>query len=244
VEERPAPGALDLYVPLASELSIRSGQQGIELAGALGAVRYGEAFALLATAHACGSSRGSRDGGVRIHVDAELMERAQFPLVIDPVVSTFGVDNFPILQLDPDIAYDASLDRYLIAYEVPFSATDGDVYAQLRGQDGTIYWSGFVEATTTDWRSPQVAGVDFYDKFLIVVQAHGHPGTTGWAVVGYRFDATTGPLGFKFLISTNDMLGDQARARRRWRLVPGTSAAYCVVWQRNYLVRRTSTRAW
>lgn len=237
IERNPGLGALDLFVALESDLELGLGDAGVELAGDLGSVRYGDAFALLADGSRAPLETTLVEGGVSIHLDAVLLASAHYPLVVDPVVTTFTVDNFGTVQVESDLSYDVSNDRYLIAWEEVFSATDGDVYMQLRGSNGTYHGAGFIDGTSQDWRSPQTANLNNYDQFLCVAQVRNFPGVANYAAIGVTLAAATGVQGFPFLISTNDMFGDKFTPDVGGDPYLGT-AYYCVVWQRNYLGER------
>lgn len=167
IEERPASSSLTLVVAVTSELAPRDGA-GLEFANALGGVRYGSAFLRAQD----GSKRPvpSRyvDGSVVIDVPAHELERATFPLVVDPVLSTFAVDNSPADTFHADVAWDASTDTLMVAMEEVFSATDHDVYVEYVDVAGVQIASGYADQSSEDWREPQCANLDHADQFTIV----------------------------------------------------------------------------
>lgn len=242
IESRPAAGALDLFVPLAGELSLQHASDGAVLVGDHGAVRYGRAFALRADGSRAPLVSTMENGGVRIHVEADFMASAHFPLVIDPVVSTFPIVQFSTTQIDSDISYDVTTDRYLTVWEEVFSATDGDVFGQLRDSNGTVHGENFLDITSADWRSPQTANLNNYDQFLVVAQVMGFGATTGWIIQGLTVQAATFGQGVNFTISTPDQAGDKLYPDVGGDPFLGT-AYYCVTWHRTKSASDTDIHA-
>src|SRR5262245_18458062 len=88
--------------------------------------------------------------------------RGPGPVVIDPVITprTFA----PTLMASevPDIAYDVSTDRWLVTWVHVFSATDHDVYAELRTASGDPVAGGFrlIDNTTQSLSFPRCANLN------------------------------------------------------------------------------------
>lgn len=228
VKERPGVGALDLFVPLTSELELVSNDGAIELHGEHGTVSYGRAFARLDDGSRVPLETAVEDGAVRIHVDAAFMASARFPLVIDPIISTFSITAFGVA---PTMAYDVSTDRYLIAWTYEFSATDHDVLWHVRTAGGTPIANGIADNTTDNCGHPSAANLEGQDQFLLVYQRQA-TGTTAWKVWGRSIQAANAAQSIRFLISTEDSFGDKVLP-----VVGGDpyfgEAYYCVVWTRN-----------
>lgn len=167
IEERPASSSLTLVVGVSTELAPRAAAE-LEFANELGGVRYGSAF----VRDADGTKRAvpSRFVGdaIEIVVPAEELARASYPLVVDPVLSTFAVDNSAADTFRPDVAWDASTDRLLVVMEEVFSATDHDVYVEFLDQAGAQLASGYADQSSEDWREPKCANLDHADQFMIV----------------------------------------------------------------------------
>jgi len=89
----PGAGELVVHIPLASELSASECVEGFEFQGALGKVTYGRATAIDAAGRRFAAPTSLGSDGITIRVGAEFLAAAEMPLVIDPVVSTFGIDT-------------------------------------------------------------------------------------------------------------------------------------------------------
>ncbi len=240
VSERPAHGALKLVVGLHSDLARAETAHGIELSNEFGAVRYGRAFVRESNGVQVPVASRLAAGGVEIELDAAFVAAARFPLVIDPMVSTFAVDeNFPVDHFDPDTAYDVTTDRYLIVYEEVFSIADHDVFAQTRGANGTFAAGAYLDISTENWTGPQCAGLNSADQFLCAAQVGG-------AIRGRTIGAANFGLGAKFDISTPDASGSKVLADVGGDPYgfSGTDVAYyCVVWQRDFSASDTDIHA-
>ncbi|MDZ4773649.1 MAG: hypothetical protein SGI72_11005 [Planctomycetota bacterium] len=227
VKERPQAGALDLFVPLTSDLELVSDEGRIELRGEHGTVNYGQAFALLDDGSRVPLESSIVDGAVRIHVDADFMASARFPLVIDPIISTFAITAFGFA---PAISYDVSTDRYLIAWEHTFSFADHDVLWHLRSAGGTPIANGVADNSANNCGHPRAANLEGQDQFLLVFQRQGAPGTQ-WNIWGRTINAASAAQSGSFLISTTDVPGDKINPDVGGDPYFG-EAYYCVVWQR------------
>ena len=105
------------------------------------------------------------------HLDLVLpgsfVDEAVFPLVLDPLIGptvpiTGGYD------LDPDVAYDATYDVYLVVWERTFSSTDHDVLGQRFLSTGAMLGMPIPIQTSADSDNPAVANVAASDRFLVV----------------------------------------------------------------------------
>ena len=163
-------GDLELAIAIESELDAVESASEIELSAASGSVRYGKATVVDAGGRSAPAPTTLVEGAIRIRVPAEFLASARFPVTIDPVISTFTIDGSTADDSNPDVAYDASNDRYLAVYQEAFSATDHDVRVKLLNSTGGVITSGFVDNTTADWLSPRVANHNGSNQFLVVAQ--------------------------------------------------------------------------
>jgi len=241
IQERPGNGALDLFVDISTDFHLADVDDGIELRGEYGSVHYGRACVRHADGSKVALATSVLGQGIQIHIGAEILAKETFPLVIDPVVSTYSVDLSVEDQVESDLSYDFTTDRHLIAYEEIFSATDGDVFAQLRTANGLIFLSFYLDNSPENWRSPQTANLNVADQFLCVAQANNVSGSAGWVVRGRTITAG-GTLGAKFNISTTDQAGDKVLPDVGGDPYLGT-AYYCVTWQCNFNANDTDIHA-
>jgi hypothetical protein len=243
IEARPLADELDLFVDISVDFVLTPHAGGVDLKCDSGSVHYGQAFAVSADGSKLPLATEVVDGRIRIHLDAGALAQAEFPLVVDPLISVYTLDDSTLDNVEPDLSYDATTDRYLIAYEENFSATDGDIYAQLRASNGTIQASGYLDFTTENWRSPQTANLNAYDQFLCVAQTNNVVGSTGWVVRGRTVAAGTFALGSRFNISTTDQSGDKILPDIGGDPNNSTPSYYCVTWHRTLSASETDIHA-
>jgi hypothetical protein len=165
------PGDVVLTLDVVSELAEDPATPGIQFGNELGCVNYGQAHVvdgerLVPVATTC-------DGNaIRIVVPATA--RTAGPLVIDPVIYTSAfLANLAGDSSQPDIAYDATWDMYLLVWQHPFSANDYDIYTEFRyGSDGSPLTGSIdtVDYTGANYMNPRVANLAAGDRFLVVAQ--------------------------------------------------------------------------
>jgi hypothetical protein len=224
----PLAGELQLDVAVGSDLLRASDAQGLVLESASGAVRYGRAFAVDGRAGRTDLDSGWSEEGIRIVVPAARVAAASWPLVVDPVITTFAVDDGVAVDGSPDAAFDVSTSRWLVVHERVVSATDVDVVYHLLSSDGTPIDSGFMDPTTIRWARPKVASNNAADRFVVVVE-DGPVGQRRIATCGYH---ASGSLGINVTIASfledvhdPDIGGDTSALGPSY---------FCVVWERDY----------
>ena len=244
VESKPAVGDLRLVVSTVSELARAEREDGFTFSNELGGVHYGRAF--LRDARGAKTPVETRlvEGGVEIVVPAAELERANYPLVIDPILTTFGVATGAADTLDSDCAWDRTDDVLLVVMDEVFSATDHDAYVELADIDGVQVDSGYADTSTEDWRNPRCANVDIFDQFMIVASVDNFGAFVDPVIVGRATQSN--PLVFdpKFQIDgglagaklTPDIGGDPTPSLGSGYLVTWTlddgSGSYMGVWRK------------
>jgi hypothetical protein len=232
-ETFPGQGDLELVIRAASDMTRSVDADGLALSNALGRVRYGRAEVVDSVGRRAPATTEWLCDEIRIEVASSFLAGASFPVTIDPLITTFTVDNSPYDDFAPDVAFDAGNGIWAIMYEETFSAADHDVIAVLADTDGLTVPFGlfYVDNTPEDWRHPRVADNALADQFLIAAQVAGGAGHT---IRGRMLPAGApfgGSLGPKFTIADEgqydvlnpDVGGDPS----------GTSPSYfCVVWER------------
>jgi hypothetical protein len=168
----PASGDLVLHLSVETELGASSTADGLRFASELGHVDYSRAVAIDAGGRRCDAETRLDGGSIAIRVSAEFLDEAALPLVIDPVISTFSINNSPGIDINPDVAFDASTGHYLVCWENAFSATDHDVWAETRDINGNSVPSGggYIDFTTAYWSSPHVAQIWYSGYFLVAAE--------------------------------------------------------------------------
>ena len=168
------PGDVVLTLDVVSELAEDPATPGLQFGNELGCVHYGDA-------HVVDGARLRRvpttwsDGAIRIVVPAA--ERTAGALVIDPIIYTSAFSaSLGSDSSQPDIAYDASSNTYLLVWQHPFSASDFDIYCEFRnGSDGSPIPGtlGTIDFTGFDHQNPRVANLAAGARFLVVSQRFG-----------------------------------------------------------------------
>ena len=194
----PARGELVLEIAWSSELLASSNSEGFVFSNEHGGVRYGRATALDASGAMLELTSELRDQSIVIHVPADFVQRAQLPLIVDPVVSTFDVDASTFDDQYSDCVYDTTSSRWLVAYQETFSATDFDVYTRLFDANGTLISGAYVDNSAEAWTAPSVANVNYDGRFLVVSGTGPTASATGRFIKGRIANAagvfTWGPV--------------------------------------------------
>ena len=226
-------GDVELELQVTSELGEDGARPGLQFHNELGSVSYGQAHVV--NGMELSPVPTTFDGRtIRIHV-AETLRHGD-RLVIDPIIqsSTTPLSANNVDQGQPDIAYDASFDRYLVVWEEYFSAIDTDVWTQFRDGNGAAVTSSVqaIDLTGSNYLHPKVANLNLTDTFLVVFEFFD-PVTGRFRIRGQRRGANSS-LGNKFSISATastvsryrpDIGGDPSEL--------ATANRWLVVWQRN-----------
>ncbi len=166
--ELPEPGDLVIRIALDTELIATSGTGGITFEGTRGGVHYGRAVAFGARGEVAASPVRLIDGRLEIRVDEKFLARAASPILVDPLITTVSIDSSTEADRYPDIAYDASLDRYVVCWQRKFSGSDNDIYGMVLDANSTALHPFLIDTTELGWLRPKIAGIDAIDQFLIV----------------------------------------------------------------------------
>lgn len=165
----PGSGDLVLTIAFATDMTAATDAAGIVFtAPGLGNVRYGNLTVRDAAGRSwCGPSL-LRDGVIELRVADAWLRTATFPIVVDPLLSTFAVDSASASTRLSDVAYDATNDRWLVVYERVFSQFDIDVVARRYSGVGNFIDEVAVATGTRESRFPSVANNEQDQRFLIV----------------------------------------------------------------------------
>jgi len=109
-----------------------------------------------------------------LRLPATFVDRATFPLVLDPLVgSSLGVGFSTSDARSPEVAYSGELNRYLCVWERHFSATDIEIRGRLRTRTNGSASSIFAITSGVNVRNvdPQVCGVAGRNVFVVAWQA-------------------------------------------------------------------------
>jgi len=223
-DQLPRAGELVLHIPVASELVASEGDDGLAFSSDFGTLTYSRAIAIDATGRRFSAPTHLVDGAIVISVTAADIARATFPLVIDPVVGTLAVISTTDDTREPDLAYDAFDNLWLLTWTVAFSATDLDVRARTVFSTGSIDTA--IDITTESWDVPRSAYLAFSHTFLVVA-------STGQHIKGRIVDpnGTINVVGPQVLISGSDT-GAKTNPDVGGDSTSSTTNHFCVVWER------------
>lgn len=179
----PRGGELVVTIPIASALDGAETEAGLEFRGELGRVTYSRAVAIDAGGTRAAAPTRLVDGAIQITVDAAFLAAAEFPLVIDPVVTQFWLDSFDPSTRAPDMAWDPFHQVWMAVYEEDFSAADTDVVVKMLNGSGFTVASTYVDLTTSSWKKPRIANNGTSHEFLAVAERSS---STPKSVMGRR----------------------------------------------------------
>lgn len=195
---------LRVEIALDTELEADLGAgTGMRFSNARGGVQFSGAFALDARGRRLELSTEMHAHSYSITVPQSFLASAEFPLTIDPVISTFFVDSITAPLTNPKTAYSPSTESWLVVYSEDFSATDGDIYSAEVSSFGSVNLVGYVDITSDRWFSPDVGCARADETLLVAAAAEiGGPGVS--TVQGRLYDPATFTYGSAFRVDTGD----------------------------------------
>ena len=136
---------------------------------------------------------------------------ANYPLVLDPPISSAIVNSSSVQVHRPDIAYEPGSDRYLVVWEHVYSATDEDIRGHFVSPLGSPLGSLLsIDASSERERRPTVCAVAQSGQFVVAYEndAPGLPGIAFATIDARTVNAANGNLGpitvlTSFTIGTN-----------------------------------------
>ncbi|MBK8095662.1 MAG: hypothetical protein IPK26_01040 [Planctomycetes bacterium] len=179
-DERPAgDGDLVVRCALTTELQPQTNADGTLsfLLPEVGGVHIGKVTGIAADGERC-EGRLRLDGDVlELSLPDAFVDRAAFPLVLDPRIGGEFTVYDAIDGYDSDQAYDSTSNRYVVVFNRRYSFTDIDVYAQrINAATGALVGGTIiVDATISTLRRPRIATVHASDRCLAVWQISGSP---------------------------------------------------------------------
>ncbi len=201
---------------------------GFEWTSAHGSVRYGRATVLDAAGASAALSTRFVDGALEIRVPASFLATARYPLTIDPVISTFGVDDSDRADFFADITYDRQTGRWAIVWTRFFASGDWDVWCETRSFVGSFIEGAYIDITSNSWFDARVAGNRNTSQYLVVAEVGPIGSRSIW---GRRRTAGSTAMGLPFVISDNST-GEKFNPDIGGDPFDSTSSYYLVVWER------------
>ena len=229
VFHRSTDAPLRVEVAIDSELEASFDGQSMRFDNELGGVRMSSAFAVDAQGNRVEVPMNFHGSSYTITVPQSFVAAATFPLTIDPVISTFNVDDILAPLTDPRSAFDPFTGSFLIVYSEAFSATDGDVFSAEIGPGGVITSIGYADMTSDRWYSADVASARA-NQMMLVAAATEFGSPTTFAVEGRTYFPTTQTYGPVFRVDA------AANNSRKSEVSVGGDPLdrFLVVWEREF----------
>jgi hypothetical protein len=220
-------GDLVLRIDASTDLASSEDAASLRFENGLGGILYGRAKAIDARGAGLALETHATSGGIEIRVPSAFLDAARFPVVIDPVVSTFAIDTTASDDFTPDVAYDASTNRYMVCYEETYSATDHDVYEELLDATGIVLAGGYIDFTTNDWRHPRIANNYGASQFMAVAHVGAAPQRQIWS----RVITSSSTFGAQTPVAGTFADTDQVDPDIGGTPYPNTDDGYMVAWE-------------
>ncbi|MBK8097031.1 MAG: hypothetical protein IPK26_07990 [Planctomycetes bacterium] len=116
-----------------------------------------------------------QDGKLEMSLPAAFVDRAAYPLVLDPLIGTefqIGVND----DSDADVGYQHAVGLYLVAWKRRYSAFDHDIYAQFLSPAGVPQGAPIWFDSAADVaQRPRVGTVPSANRFVIVYEKSASP---------------------------------------------------------------------
>lgn len=182
-----SPGTGELVVDLEIETDLVPTAAGateltFSAPNGLGGVFCRDAAAIDATGRRLCLPFGYTNGHLQLRVPAEFVATATFPLVVDPVLSTFAIDTTISDMRNPRVEYEPTNDVWLVVQEEQLSATDSDI--QCRRYSGNtsapvLLDTVYAANTPAITRNPDVGLLGSLQRFQIAWCITTGVGTNG-----------------------------------------------------------------
>jgi hypothetical protein len=234
-ESLPERADVVVQVDVTTELRAEPRDGGFEFTNEFGRVVYSSAKAVDALGRELELAMTLESGLLSITVPEHFVASAALPLVIDPILASFGIEASPADAFSPDVTFDATGNAVLYCWETIFSAADHDVWADVYDPAGNpLYVGGWIDTTATFWGRPRSANHGASNRFLVV--AHTVNATTGRVEVwGRTRSATSALLSAQFKItgaSSYDVMFPDVGGDPH----PSGPSFFCVAYERVYVL--------
>ncbi len=209
----------------------------------LGGVRIGDVTGIDASgARADGDVRWV-DGALELSLPAAFVADATYPLVLDPLIGgVFDVSAGANDDTEPDAAYDATTNRWLVVWRRVFSATTAEPRGQLVTNSGVLSGNTIFFTASGNCTRPRVANLGVRDRFGVVWTQFVTPTST---VQFQTVEAGNGALTFSATLATSTLtqfgppdIGSQCDAPI------GTSRGFVTVYEDNDVDAIRARRSW
>jgi hypothetical protein len=171
--ERPAgTGDLVVAVQVKTQLALQGlGDDAVSFGNEFGGVRIATVLGIDARGEVCPGSLSCTGDQLLLRLPAAFVDHAALPLVLDPMVGAVLTVSPPGLNLDPQVAYDAGLGKYLIVWWRRLSASTADIYGQFVNRDysavGNLSGNAVVIRSGANSQRARVADCSVRNAFLV-----------------------------------------------------------------------------
>lgn len=225
-------GDLTLELELKTDLTAESeGAEWLFRTGR-GGVRYGSAVALDGS-KVLGDVVTEYDGeSMRLTVPGALLHRLEGQLIIDPIITTFTVDDYTTEETNVEVAYALLRNQFTYVWEDWFAQTDVDIFQRGFSSSGVLQSSGYVDSGSENWRFPKIASQASSDAWLVVAEREDANG--GSSVVGRMLYGSQLDVGIELLIgeSTGQWDNYTPDVGGSWSTSQGSR--FLVAWERYF----------
>lgn len=228
----PFVGELVLTLGVSTELQAEPNAEGIRFSNSLGQVGYSNAVLVDARGHRTAMQTEYANGSITLRATAAAIANAAFPVTVDPVVVNFVAATSTVYVLtEPDIAFSAISNNYLVVWTRQFTAFDWDLHSVAVDTSGNIVAgsSTLLDNTIDRWEGGRVASSG--NNFLGV--ASRTPTGGGQAEIwGRTRDVSSTTTNAQFQISESTFTGDKVSPDVGGEFDGPVN--FGVVWQRNF----------
>ncbi len=194
-----AQGDLVLELDVITDLSGRAAGAGFSFDGPRGGMNYGSAIVLDGAGRRANVAAALDGDTLRLTVPASFLATAEGLVVVDPVLSSYSVDDFFESLLEPDVAYETTANVFTYVYEERFSDDDHDIYFRSVDMSGITVDQGYVSVNTDYCEDAEIACQNASNTALVVFSRDN--GNTGdIAIRGILYDLVAESFGTEFTI--------------------------------------------
>ncbi|MBK8975000.1 MAG: hypothetical protein IPM29_03670 [Planctomycetes bacterium] len=239
-DDLPRRGELKIRLDVDTDLQGTIEGSALRFAGRDGGVDYGTATAIDARGRRLDLARTLVDGRIEITVPADFVATAAMPLVVDPFVSRALLYQSTVNRVvtEPDTTFDYTSNRYMICFELVYSATDSDVYSYEVDSAGNTISGSYAAIDVTSgesWQRPRIANDNIMGRNLVVAQASAGNASPFW-IRGRTRNVGSTTTGSPFIVSSaaTGNIGDKINPDVGSDPSVFAPTNFTVVWERVY----------
>lgn len=197
-----AAGEGDLVLSLAVDggLEYAGRDGGLVFRSDAGGLRIGDLTVVDAAGRRLDRELVRTPGGIELRVSADYLERACYPLVIDPVIRTVLVDPASSRFGDFDAAFDPGHSSFVVVWSENFGSGDSDVYCARLSAGGILLDQRALDISADMCLSPAIAHHRARGQYLMVWEKWGTSLFDNAKILGRTRSDTSATLGATFVV--------------------------------------------